>query len=118
MRPTITVRAILTGVAVVLLALVSSVAWAAPAAAHGDKDRLEEMRLEPASLPVAPLLTSPNVRHLSANPGQLGISGCFLQTAPLFVTSGLDSLRVLDVSDGPRPEWSAPSRRCSSRTRR
>ena len=62
------------------------------------------MRLELASLPDAPLLTSPNVRHLSANPGQLGISGCFLQTAPLFVTSGLDSLRVFDVSDGPRPE--------------
>jgi hypothetical protein len=60
---------------------------AAPASADGD----------------APLLTSGNVAHVGANPTQAGISGCFLWSAPVFVTSGLDSVRVWDVSDAAHP---------------
>lgn len=49
------------------------------------------------------LLASGNVVHIGAHPTQAGISGCFLWTAPLFVTSGLDSVRVWDVSDAAHP---------------
>ncbi len=37
-------------------------------------------------------------------PGQLSISGCFLSSAPIYVTSGVDSLRVFDVSTPRHPE--------------
>jgi hypothetical protein len=49
------------------------------------------------------LLGSGNVAHIGANPTQLGISGCFLRTAPYFVSSGLDSIRVWDIADGVHP---------------
>lgn len=103
MRPLLSLRATLTTLAVALLAVAGATVGAAPAQAHGDRDHGEQ-RLELEALPDVPLLTSPNVKQLSANPGQVGISGCFLRSAPLFVTSGLDSLRVYDVSDGARPE--------------
>lgn len=54
--------------------------------------------------PLGGVLTSPNVVHLGAHPSQLAISGCFLRTAPLFVTSGLESVRVWDVRDAAHPE--------------
>jgi hypothetical protein len=49
------------------------------------------------------VLHSRNVAHIGVNPTQAGISGCFLRTAPYFVTSGLDSVRVWDVSDAAHP---------------
>lgn len=62
----------------------------------------------PASAEDDPLLggalTSPNVTHLGAFPSQVGISGCFLHTAPILVTSGLDSVRTWDVSDAAHPQ--------------
>ncbi|NYG56410.1 hypothetical protein [Nocardioides perillae] len=86
------------------LALGLATAPLAPASAHGgDLERLQEVRAALAAEPDGPLLSSDNVAQLSANPSQLGISGCFLPTAPLLVTSGLDSVRVLDVRDGARP---------------
>lgn len=54
--------------------------------------------------PLGGVLTSENVVHLGAHPSQLAISGCFLRTAPLFVTSGLESVRVWDVRDAAHPE--------------
>ncbi|ABL82781.1 MULTISPECIES: hypothetical protein [unclassified Nocardioides] len=54
--------------------------------------------------PLGGVLTSPNVTHLGGFPSQVGISGCFLRTAPLLVTSGLDSVRVWDVSDAAHPQ--------------
>jgi hypothetical protein len=54
--------------------------------------------------PLGGVLTSPNVVHLGTHPSQTGISGCFLPTAPLLVTSGLESVRVWDVSDAAHPE--------------
>ncbi|MBI2244986.1 MAG: hypothetical protein HYU55_13995, partial [Nocardioides sp.] len=54
--------------------------------------------------PLGGVLTSPNVAHLGGFPSQVGISGCFLRTAPLLVTSGLDSVRVWDVSDAAHPQ--------------
>ena len=77
---------------------------AGPATAHGDRDRLESIVREHGTDGGASLLTSDTVEPQSSNPSQLGISGCFLATAPLFVTSGLESVRVMDVSDGTRPE--------------
>jgi hypothetical protein len=76
----------------------------AAAAGEGDADRLADARASLDLDAAAPLLSSDNVRQLGANPSQVGISGCFLQTRPLFVTSGLDSVRVYDVEDGARPE--------------
>jgi hypothetical protein len=81
----------------------ASVLLAAPASAHGDRERLEEVRTALLSEEQDSVQMSSNVQHLGNHPGQVGISGCFLQTAPLFVTSGMDSLRVWDVSDGTSP---------------
>jgi hypothetical protein len=67
-------------------------------------DNVTEARARLAALPETPLVTSSKVKHLSANPSQTGISGCFLRTKPLFVTSGLDSVRVYDVRDGAHPK--------------
>lgn len=76
---------------------------AAPAAAH-ETDDLRELRAELGSPTGSAVVSSPNVTHVGAHPSQLGISGCFMKTAPLFVMSGLDSVRVFDVSDATHPE--------------
>ena len=70
---------------------------AAPASAHGDRAEIDKMRSESAASTVLPMVTSSNVEHVANVPGQVGISGCFMKTAPLFVTSGLDSIKVFDV---------------------
>lgn len=86
-----------------VLTLGSSLALAAPASAHGDGDQREQMRLEGlAQVDGTPILSN-NVVHVRNIPGQVGISGCFMQTAQLFVTSGTESLRVFDVSDATNP---------------
>jgi hypothetical protein len=77
---------------------------AAPASAHGDRDRLREVRAALLAEGEGTPLLSENVQHLRNLPGQVAISGCFLQTAPYLVTSGVDSIRVVDVSDGTAPE--------------
>ncbi|MCW2845197.1 MAG: hypothetical protein JWN22_3113 [Nocardioides sp.] len=81
----------------------ATIAVAAPAQAHGD--HLEPHRAQSALAgdTGGALLSSDNVTHLSTNPSQVGISGCFLKTAPLLVTSGLDSVRVWDVTDAAHP---------------
>jgi hypothetical protein len=82
----------------------ASVALAPPASAHGDKGA--DLRKERASLLAGagdtPMLSG-NVQHLGNRPGTLGISGCFMKTAPLFVTSGVDSVRVWNVRDATDP---------------
>lgn len=85
------------------LILGASVALATPASAHGDKEQREQARLEGLAQADGSPLLSDNVQHLMNIPGQVGISGCFMQTDELFVTSGLESLRVFDVSDGTHP---------------
>ena len=72
-----------------------------PATAHGDRDRIRA--LAASGDPTDVSLQSGNISHLGVDPSQVGISGCFLQTAPLFVTSGLDSIRVFNVSDPGNP---------------
>ncbi len=75
-----------------------------PAVAHDDRARIEQMlQTTSPELNVA-VNTSSNVSHLRNLPGQVGISGCFMQTEPLFVTSGLESVRVYDVSKPAAPE--------------
>jgi hypothetical protein len=91
----------------VLLTVVGVVlAVAAPATAHGDSQRAEEFRRayagDAGGLRV-PLLSSGNISLLASRPGSAGISGCFLHSAPLFVMSSLDSVKVFDVSDPRRP---------------
>ncbi len=85
-------------------ALALLVACAAPAAAHGDRERIEKMQRTYAATALTPLIASSNVTHLRQVPGQAGISGCFMKTKPLFVTSGLDSVKVFNVGDPATPE--------------
>ena len=79
-------------------------ATATPAAAHNDKQRTDKMRSEYSAGTNIPLLSSPNVNLVASKPGSAGISGCFTKTAPLFVMSSLDSIKVYDVSDPLAPE--------------
>ncbi|WP_341230604.1 hypothetical protein [Nocardioides salarius] len=72
----------------------------------GDAGEVRRQMLERAAAQpgtTASLVSSRNIAQVDSDPGQVGISGCFTATAPLFVTSGLDSLRVFDVSDPPDP---------------
>lgn len=95
MRPLQRASAILAACAALALA---SLSVASPALAH---DRTVDAvgAAEARSSAMAPvLLGSGNVSLVTTQPTQLGISGCFLPTAPLFVASGLDSVRVYDVS--------------------
>ncbi|MGN6575250.1 MAG: hypothetical protein ACTHKG_06155 [Nocardioides sp.] len=85
-------------------ALALLVASAAPAAAHGDRQRIEKMQQTYSATALTPLVASGNVTHLRQVPGQAGISGCFMKTKPLFVTSGLDSVKVFNVGDPATPE--------------
>jgi hypothetical protein len=85
------------------LALSAAVVPAAPAAAHGDRERLQQVRQDLLAEGEGTPLLSGNVQHLRNEPGTAGISGCFMKTEPLFVTSGLESVRVWDVSDGTNP---------------
>jgi hypothetical protein len=87
-----------------LLALVASLMAAAPAYAHDDAGRIAEQRELLSSEQNIPLISSDNVSLASSNPSSAGISGCFTKTAPLFVQSNLDSVRVYDVSTPTRPE--------------
>ena len=75
------------------------------ASAHGnhDKERAAAMRSEYSAGTDVPLVASPNVNLVASQPGSTGISGCFMKSAPVFVMSNLDSIRVFDVSDPLHP---------------
>ncbi len=80
--------------------------FAVPAAFAADgaddpADQLRERSLVRDSTDVA--VESERIAHLGSNPSQAGISGCFLRTAPLFVSSGIDTLRVWNVADPAKP---------------
>jgi hypothetical protein len=87
-----------------LLAAAAALGAAGPACAHGDHTRPHGAQSALAGDSGGGLLSSDNVSHLAANPSQVGISGCFMETAPIFVTSGLDSVRVWNVSDAAHPQ--------------
>ncbi len=89
----------LAGAAALLLCLP-----AAPASAHGDRERMQKMQETYSATANIPVVTNGPVTHLRQVPGQAGISGCFMKTKPLFVTSGLDSVKVWDASDPAVPE--------------
>src|SRR5262245_6807468 len=93
----------LFSLAAVSVVLGGSLALAAPASAHVDRERLQQIRHELAADGADTPLMSGNVAHLANKPGQVAISGCFLKTAPYLVTSGVDSVRVWDVSDATDP---------------
>ncbi len=80
-----------------------SLSTAAPASAHGDRQHIEQMQAEYAAGSNVPGLMSGNVEHVRNVPGQVGISGCFMKTKPLFITSGLDSVKVFNVSNPLNP---------------
>ena len=90
-RPSTTRRVLAALASTALLAPVAGVALAAPASAHGGKDRIA--RLAGAGSASAGLIMSENIEQVGENPSQVAISGCFMDTAPVFVTSGVDSVR-------------------------
>ncbi|WP_165821111.1 LVIVD repeat-containing protein [Nocardioides gansuensis] len=85
------------------LGLVTLLAAAPPAAAHGERERAERMASEHAAGMSVPLVTSPNIDLVASRPGSAGISGCFMKSAPVFVMSSLDSVKVFDITDPTRP---------------
>src|SRR5687767_4970836 len=82
--------------------LLTSVGAATPVLAHGESERNREVRTRLLAEEDTPFISG-KVAHLGNHPGTAGISGCFTQTAPLFVTSGLEAVTVWDVSDGTHP---------------
>jgi hypothetical protein len=93
----------LVALAALSVTLGGSFAIAAPASAHGDRERLAQVRQDLLAEGEGTPLLSGNIQHLKTLPGQVAISGCFLTTAPYLVTSGVDSVRVWDVSDATDP---------------
>jgi hypothetical protein len=91
--------------AVTVLAATAALVLAAAgaASAHGDKERTDKMRSEYSAGTDIPLISSPNVNLVTTRPGATGISGCFMKSAPIFVMSNLDSVRVFDVSNPVAP---------------
>lgn len=87
----------------VLAASLLSLTTSAPASAHGDAER--NRRVAETTVAEAPsgLSTTGPIAQLGTVPGDLGISGCFLESRPIFVLSGLGGLSVFDVSDGAAP---------------
>jgi hypothetical protein len=86
------------------LAVGATLVLAPPASAHGDKGAdLREVRTSLMAAGDDTPMRSGNVQHLANRPGTTGISGCFLKTAPLFVTSGVESLRVWNIKDATNP---------------
>jgi hypothetical protein len=83
-----------------LLAAIAPVAavLAIPPTAQASTDELITRQASLAADATAAPLQSARMTSLAAKPGQVGISGCFMPTAPLFVTSGLESLQVWNVS--------------------
>src|SRR5689334_9688821 len=75
-----------------------------PAQAHGDRARNEQMRLLLRSEGTGTPLLSGNVVHQGNYPGDAGISGCFMDTKPLFVTSGVNAIEVWDIKDAVHPK--------------
>jgi hypothetical protein len=100
-------RTALASAAALLAAAPLALGLAAPASAHGGSD-LEERPAARERASAAPVQTD-RIEHVSQLPGvpsgvgQAGISGCFMKTAPLFVTSGADSVRVYNVRNPEEP---------------
>lgn len=75
----------------------------APTPAQANTEELITRQAQLAADGTAAPLQSDRMTSLASEPGQAGISGCFMQTAPLFVTSGLDQLQVWNVSKPAAP---------------
>jgi len=91
--------------AIPLTALAFTLACAGAASAHDGNDRasMEQKRAEYTSGFSLPVVNTPNVRWVSADPDTAAISGCFAKTAPYFYVSSLDSISVYDTSDPVHP---------------
>jgi len=101
--PTPSSTAVRRGLAVSLALAAGLLGLAGPVSAHGDGDRNREVAATTRGEAPAGLLGTGPVAHVANEPGDVGISGCFLASAPYFVTSGLGGLSVYDVRDGTNP---------------
>jgi hypothetical protein len=98
------IRAVARAITVAVAAAALTLVPATGAFAHGDKERTDKMRSEYSAGTNIPLISSSNVNLVATQPGSTGISGCFMKSAPIFVMSNLDSIRVFDVSDPLAPK--------------
>jgi cell division septation protein DedD len=86
------------------LAPVAALLAAVPAPAAAATDELVTRQATLAANATAAPLQSERITSVASKPGQLGISGCFMPTAPIFVTSGLEALQVWDVRKPADPQ--------------
>src|SRR5689334_4420435 len=89
--------------ALALVSLCLLLVGTVPAQAHGDRARNEQMRLLLKSQGTSTPLLSSNVVHQGNYRGDAGISGCFMDTKPLLVTSGVNAIEVWDIKDAVHP---------------
>ena len=83
--------------------LLTSVGAAAPAFAHGDAERNREVRTQLLAEERHPAPQRQRRAPRRPTPAPPGSPAASPQTAPLFVTSGLESVTVWDVSDATNP---------------
>jgi hypothetical protein len=92
-------RATLTALGGAALPLLLGLVGPVPAHAAGRLDERPALRERASVTPVQ----SDTMEHLGSHPGTAGISGCFMKSAPLFVTSGVESVQVWNVRDPEKP---------------
>ena len=100
MRPLSSILGTLT----VATAACAGLSLAPPASAHDGSIDAAAAAASRSSAMAPVLIGSGNVSLVTTQPTQIGISGCFLPTAPLFVASGVDSVRVYDISSPRSPK--------------
>ena len=86
------------------LAPVAAMLALTPAPAQANTDELITRQAQLAAAATAAPLQSDRITSVASKPGQAGISGCFMPTAPLFVTSGLNTLQVWNVRKAADPQ--------------
>ena len=89
-------RSVTRALAGATLTIVAAIGVVAPASAHGDHPEPRRAQSALAGDAGTGLLSSPNVTHLSTNPSQVGISGCFMRTAPVaeVASIGFDTMKT------------------------
>ncbi len=88
----------------VALAPVAAMLALTPAPAQANTDELITRQAKLAAAATSAPLQSDRMTSVASKPGQAGISGCFMHTAPLFVTSGLNSVQVWNVRNAADPQ--------------
>ena len=94
----------LSRAALTLAVVTLTLGLAGPAAAHdGGSGASASKRQQYTDGVSVPVISTPNIRHVTNVPDTAGISGVFAHSAPYFYLSSTDSITVYDVSNPVRP---------------